>query len=80
MKLNIEEIETHQRYDRMWLFIEDAESENYRMRWAIAYRKDGWWGVVAMFPSTHENALERIPKEMKLAKKAIETLKTKLLN
>lgn len=81
MNLKIEKLEkTVHNYDSMWLFIEDKKSTNYRYRWAIAHREDGWWGVVAMFPSTHENAIDRIEEEMKLAKQAILELKGRLLS
>lgn len=81
MKIKIEKLEkTVRNYDSMWLFIEDKKSTNYRFRWAIAHRKDGWWGVVAMFPSTHENAIDRIAEEMELAKRAIVQLKGNLLD
>lgn len=81
MKLKIEEYpETFGRYTKMWSFIDDNQSSNYSLRWAIAYReRDNWWGVVSMFPATHENTLDRIQKEMILAKQAIAILKTKYL-
>lgn len=79
MKLKIEEIPVVEGY-RQWLFLDfpKKEERNYRFRWAIEYREiDKWWGVVAIFPLTHERAIKRIAKEMELAQKAIRELKKK---
>ena len=66
----------------LWLYLHHTakDEKNYDLRWAIGYRKrDNWYGVIAMFPATHENAIDRIGKEMELAKQAIFILKGKLL-
>ena len=66
----------------LWLFLHHTakDEKNYDFRWAIGYRKrDNWYGVIALFPETHENAIDRIAKEMELAKQAIILLKGKLL-
>ena len=77
MKLKIEEIPAEVGYKR-WLFLDFSKPEesNYRFRWAIEWREgDDWWGVVALFPMTHEKAIKRIAREMELARKAIKEIK-----
>ena len=75
MKLKIEKLDRKIQGTELWLFIDD-KVDNYKLRWAVGYRKkDKWWGVIALFPATHERALKKITKEMELAKQAIAILK-----
>lgn len=65
-------------YDKLWFFLENTNSgeSNYDLRWVIGHRKtDDWWGVIALFPATHEKAIDRIAYEMALAKIAIKEIK-----
>lgn len=59
-------------YEKCWLFLKHQKPYgNYDFRWMIARQNDGWIGVIALFPATHKNAIDKIANEMVLAQQAI---------
>jgi len=78
MELELRELEyAFPETNKAWLFLKhDDKHSSYDMRWIIGWRKkNGWWGVIASFPATHEGAITTVKDEMILAKKAIRKLK-----
>ena len=65
--------------DRAWLFLDYGDWQLGRWRWLIHARKQHEdLQLVATFGSTHERALDLIPKEIELAKDAIALIRAEV--
>lgn len=75
IKLNIEKINGKNE----WYFLDyiDPDKKHFKMRMVIEKREDDdWIGLQIKFPWTHENAMDSLIEEIKLAKEAIKQIKS----